>query len=186
MIQQSPGLMCTVGLAILTFALTVSATTETDLHGTPHDPTILQVTDNPILYPRKFLNSALSLLGTEDNFKIFVKKYNKEYATRKEYMHRLGIFAKNMIRAIEHQALDPTAVHGVTPFMDLTPEEFERMYTGALGGGAHVDGVVEEEDVASFVEASGLPKSFDWRKKGAVTAVKMQVRFNFIFRMLIS
>ncbi|KAF2318482.1 hypothetical protein GH714_008152 [Hevea brasiliensis] len=158
-----------IGLAILVLTLTVSATTAT-FDASPEDPIILQVTDDhiPKLYHRKFMKDAL-LLGTEENFKIFMKKYNKEYATREEYMHRLGIFAKNIVRAVEHQALDPTAVHGVTQFMDLTEEEFERMYTGVVGGGAHVEDVT-----TSFVEAGGLPENFDWRKKGAVTDVKTQ------------
>ncbi|KAJ9159897.1 hypothetical protein P3X46_025350 [Hevea brasiliensis] len=158
-----------IALAILVLTLTVSATTAT-FDASPEDPIILQVTDDhiPKLYHRKFMKGAL-LLGTEENFKIFMKKYNKEYATREEYVHRLGIFAKNIVRAVEHQALDSTAVHGVTQFMDLTEEEFERMYTGVMGGGAHVEDVT-----TSFVGAGGLPENFDWRKKGAVTDVKTQ------------
>ncbi|CAK7325393.1 unnamed protein product [Dovyalis caffra] len=169
MIRKSAALTCTVILStLLTFTLiTVSAT---DLHDTPQDPTILQVTDNPTLNNRKFLQNGLNLLGTEEKFNMFIKNYNKEYATREEYMHRLGIFGKNMIRAVEHQALDPTAIHGVTPFMDLTEEEFERLYTGVSGASA----VPVVEGSMSFVDASGLPDSFDWREKGAVSDVKTQ------------
>jgi len=36
------------------------------------------------------------------------------------------------------------SIHGVTPFMDSTEEEFERMYSGVLGGGVPV---VEEGSV---------------------------------------
>lgn len=92
-------------------------------------------------------------------------------------MHRLGIFAKNLLRAAEHQLLDPTAVHGVTQFSDLSEEEFESLYTGFKGPteAAPVlrDGVGGE---AQVLEADGLPESFDWREKGAVTEVKMQVK----------
>ncbi|KDP30486.1 hypothetical protein JCGZ_16165 [Jatropha curcas] len=170
-IQESPALTCTlITLTILTFTLqVVSATTTASFGGDAalQDPNILQVTDNP---NRKFLKDG-GLLGTEENFKIFMKKYNKEYGSREEYMHRLGVFAKNMIRAVEHQVLDPTAIHGVTPFMDLTEEEFEKMYTGVVGGGRV--GFVEDV-TTSFLETRGLPENFDWRKKGAVTDVKMQ------------
>ncbi|KAJ4822695.1 putative cysteine protease rd19d [Turnera subulata] len=177
-IQKSPALVFVICLA-----LTVSETAATTLHGNPQDdPVILQVTDDgdaepASSYHRKFMKNVLEnhLLGAEGKFKIFIKNYNKEYSSREEYVHRLRIFAKNLIRASEHQALDPTAVHGVTPFMDLTEEEFEKMYTGFLGGGSQVvDGGVEGEGVKSFVDVSGLPGSFDWREKGAVTDVKMQ------------
>ncbi|KAB5538992.1 hypothetical protein DKX38_016525 [Salix brachista] len=169
MIHKTPALTCTAilaGLLIFT-SITVSVT---DLYDNPQDPTILQVTDNPTLDNRKFMKNGLNLLGTEEKFKMFIKKHKKEYKTREEYVHRFGIFGKNLIRAAEHQALDPTAIHGVTPFMDLTEEEFERIYTGVLGGGT----VPVEKASASFMDASGLPGSFDWREKGAVTDVKMQ------------
>ncbi|KAF9674919.1 hypothetical protein SADUNF_Sadunf10G0177600 [Salix dunnii] len=169
MIHKTPALTCTAilaGLLILT-SITVSVT---DLYDNPQDPTILEVTDNPTLDNRKFMKNGLNLLGAEEKFKMFIKKHKKEYKTREEYVHRFRIFGKNLIRAVEHQALDPTAIHGVTPFMDLTEEEFERIYTGVLGGGT----VPVEKRSVSFMDASGLPGSFDWREKGAVTDVKMQ------------
>lgn len=127
-------------------------------------PAIFQVTEhNP-------------LLTTERRFHIFIRKYGKSYSTREEYARRLGIFAGNLARAAEHQALDPTAVHGVTPFSDLSPEEFEMLYTGVRGGGSSLgsssNGVASA--VATEEEVNGLPESFDWREKGAVTEVKMQ------------
>ncbi|EEF29008.1 probable cysteine protease RD19D [Ricinus communis] len=170
MIQERPTalIFTVIPLAILAFTTLTLTTSATSGDATLQDPTILQVTDDPsvTLSNRKFLGT-----NTEENFKMFMIKYDKEYDTREEYMHRLGVFAKNLIRAAEHQVLDPTAVHGITPFMDLTEEEFERMYTGVVGGGAvGAEGVT----ATSFLETAGLPSSFDWRKKGAVTDVKMQ------------
>jgi cathepsin F len=172
MIHKTPALTCTAILTVLLAFSSVSVAV-TDLYDNPQDPTILQVTDNPTLDNRKFMKNGLNLLGTEEKFKMFIKEHNKEYATREEYVHRFGIFGKNLIRAVEHQALDPTAIHGVTPFMDLTEEEFERMYAGVLGGGT----VPVEKGSVSFMDSSGLPDSFDWREKGAVTDVKIQVQF---------
>ncbi|KAL9388493.1 hypothetical protein Peur_017098 [Populus x canadensis] len=169
MIHKTPALTCTAILTVLLAFSSVSVAV-TDLYDNPQDPTILQVTDNPTLDNRKFMKNGLNLLGTEEKFKMFIKEHNKEYATREEYVHRFGIFGNNLIRAVEHQALDPTAIHGVTPFMDLTEEEFERMYAGVLGGGT----VPVEKGSVSFMDASGLPDSFDWREKGAVTDVKIQ------------
>ncbi|KAK4367073.1 hypothetical protein RND71_014953 [Anisodus tanguticus] len=99
-------------------------------------------------------------------------EYSKEYTTREEYIHRLGIFAKNLLRAAEHQALDPTAIHGVNQFSDLTSEEFERMYMGVKGGDRNLLGQIGSRGAP--LEVKGLPERFDWREKGAVTDVKMQ------------
>ncbi|XP_051120148.1 probable cysteine protease RD19D isoform X2 [Andrographis paniculata] len=132
------------------------------------DPKIRQVTDGGGVFTAE--NRGQSLLGTaaELRFKAFVREHGKVYSTREEYLRRLGIFAGNLIRAAEHQAVDPTAVHGVTQFSDLSEEEFERMYLGMNGGG----GVVENR--AAEMDVGDLPASFDWREKGAVTEVKMQ------------
>lgn len=113
------------------------------------------------------------LLSTEKRFKTFMENYGKRYSTREEYLLRLGIFAKNMLRAAEHQALDPTATHGVTQFSDLSEDEFERFYTGVKGGFPSGNSSGGE---APPLDLEGLPENFDWREKGAVTEVKMQVR----------
>ncbi|KAF5467053.1 hypothetical protein F2P56_016919 [Juglans regia] len=158
---QGSTLTCTVCVAVLTCALTLSVA----LPDTPQNSNIFQVT------ARKFLDN--DLLGNERNFKVFMETYGKRYATREEYLHRLGIFGKNMIKAAQHQVLDPTAVHGVTPFSDLSEEEFERLYTGVRGG-PHINVVRESVSLPEEAEVRGLPESFDWRAKGAVTEVKMQ------------
>ncbi|XP_019248766.1 PREDICTED: probable cysteine protease RD19D [Nicotiana attenuata] len=142
----------------------------------PEDFNIRQVTDDQN-YPTttaSAVNHHQNLLGTatEHKFKSFIQEYSKEYTTREEYIHRLGVFAKNLLKAAEHQALDPTAVHGVTQFSDLTEEEFERMYMGVKGVGRGTS--LLGQGHAPPLEVKGLPESFDWREKGAVTEVKMQ------------
>lgn len=135
-----------------------------------NDQKILQVTDN---YPHAERHHHLLGTAAELRFKNFMEEHGKEYPTRAEYLHRLGIFAKNLIRAAEHQAMDPTAVHGVTQFSDLSEEEFEGLYMGVKGGSA--DAPWESGVVAAEMEVGDLPESFDWRERGAVTDVKMQV-----------
>ncbi|CAA7390852.1 unnamed protein product [Spirodela intermedia] len=122
------------------------------------------------------------LVGTAEEaaFVSFARKYGKEYATREEYLHRLAVFARNAAKAAEHQALDPTAVHGVTPFSDLTEEEFERHFTGLAAAGSAAGrrcgraGGRGGRQTAPHLDVKGLPSNFDWREKGAVTDVKMQ------------
>ncbi|KAG9441908.1 hypothetical protein H6P81_017762 [Aristolochia fimbriata] len=128
------------------------------------DPRIVQVTD-------KKNNNLNRLLGTEKQFQIFVQKYGKEYKSRGEYLHRLSIFAKNMARAAEHQALDPSAVHGVTPFSDLSESEFEVQFTGLKTGKKYSAFRLASRQAAP---SSSFPENFDWREKGAVTGVKFQ------------
>nr|GMC54696.1 probable cysteine protease RD19D [Ipomoea batatas] len=150
---------------VLTCAHLAFATSSAASHGL----NIRQVTDDEI--PA----AGENLLGTstEVRFKSFMQEHGKAYATREEYVYRLGVFAKNLIRAAEHQILDPTAVHGVTRFSDLTADEFEKMYMGVLKGPGR-DSLLGGQAEAPPLDVSGLPDNFDWRDKGAVTEVKMQ------------
>uniref|UniRef100_A0A0E0EB76 Peptidase C1A papain C-terminal domain-containing protein n=1 Tax=Oryza meridionalis TaxID=40149 RepID=A0A0E0EB76_9ORYZ len=112
----------------------------------------------------------------EAQFAAFVRRHGREYSGPEEYARRLRVFAANLARAAAHQALDPTARHGVTPFSDLTREEFEARLTGLA---ADVGDDVRRRPMPSAApateeEVSGLPASFDWRDRGAVTDVKMQ------------
>ncbi|OMO54255.1 hypothetical protein COLO4_36541 [Corchorus olitorius] len=173
---ESLTLTCTIAIAV--FLITLSSTLSfcLALHETPQvEPAIFQVTDENLIPNIPTLNRKFSRNFIHKEFQVFIEKYDKKYSTKEEHMHRLGIFAKNLARAAEHQALDPTAVHGVTQFSDLSEEEFERLYTGVKGGAAAAprlfDGVGSE---AEKLEVDGLPESFDWREKGAVTEVKTQ------------
>nr|CAD1844801.1 unnamed protein product [Ananas comosus var. bracteatus] len=117
------------------------------------------------------IRQVTSALGSpEAEFEAFVGGYGKEYGDRAEYAHRLRVFARNMIRAAEHQILDPTAEHGITPFSDLTEDEFEARLTGL--GARERKG--HWHPTAAEMDVEGLPSSFDWREKGAVTDVKTQ------------
>lgn len=137
--------------------------------GASGDNVIQQVTDTS--------NGARPGLVPEAQFAAFVRRHGREYSGPEEYARRLRVFAANLARAAAHQALDPTARHGVTPFSDLTREEFEARLTGLVGAGdvhRRARGMPAAAP-ATEAEVAGLPASFDWRDKGAVTNVKMQV-----------
>jgi cathepsin F len=117
------------------------------------------------------------LLSAEAHFASFVQRFGKSYRDADEHAHRLSVFTANLRRARRHQRLDPSAVHGVTKFSDLTPAEFRQTFLGLktsrrsflkeMGDSAHD---------APVLPTDGLPEDFDWRDHGAVGPVKNQVR----------
>jgi hypothetical protein len=48
---------------------------------------ILIVKDNPTLDNSKLMKNGLHLLGTKEKFKMFIRKYSKEYATKERAPH---------------------------------------------------------------------------------------------------
>ncbi|XVE94624.1 hypothetical protein REPUB_Repub02eG0024800 [Reevesia pubescens] len=109
------------------------------------------------------------LLNAEHHFTLFKSKYGKAYSNQEEHDYRLGVFKANLRRAKRHQLLDPTAVHGVTKFSDLTPSEFRRQYLGLKPLKLPADA-----KKAPILPTDNLPEDFDWRDHGAVTGVKDQ------------
>ncbi|CAA3017732.1 cysteine protease RD19A-like [Olea europaea var. sylvestris] len=109
-------------------------------------------------------------LTDDHHFAIFKKKFGKVYATKEEHDYRLSVFKTNMRRARSHQKLDPSAVHGVTQFSDLTPKEFRRQH---LGVNRRLR-LPADANKAPILPTNDLPTDFDWRDHGAVTPVKNQ------------
>ncbi|KAH9308032.1 hypothetical protein KI387_035943 [Taxus chinensis] len=136
---------------------------------TSSEQIIRQVTDEDAANLGAFdARSALS--NPYVHFASFITRFGKEYSGPEEHAHRFGVFKANLLRALEHQKLDPSAVHGVTKFSDLTEEEFRSQYLGLrapsfLKSGAHD---------APILPTDELPDNFDWREKGAVAEVKNQ------------
>lgn len=78
------------------------------------------------------------------------------------------MFKANLRQAKANQELDPTAVHGVTRFSDLTQSEFRTRFLGMkLKYPAHANKAV-------VLPTDDLPLDFDWRDFGAVTPPKDQ------------
>ncbi|PSS31298.1 Cysteine protease [Actinidia chinensis var. chinensis] len=110
------------------------------------------------------------ILNAENHFSLFKSKYGKTYATQEEHDYRFSVFKANLRRAKRHQLLDPSAVHGVTKFSDLTPAEFRRNFLGLKSRLK----LPADAQKAPILPTNNLPDDFDWREKGAVTGVKNQ------------
>ncbi|KAL6216215.1 PREDICTED: cysteine proteinase 15A-like [Fragaria vesca subsp. vesca] len=111
------------------------------------------------------------LLHAERHFSNFKATFGKSYASQEEHDYRFGVFKANLRRAKRHQGLDPTAVHGVTKFSDLTPKEFRRNFLGLKKRRLRLPA---DANKAPILPTNDLPTEFDWREKGAVTPVKDQ------------
>ncbi|KAG4148486.1 hypothetical protein ERO13_D05G288550v2, partial [Gossypium hirsutum] len=82
---------------------------------------------------------------------------------------RANLRRANLRRAVRHQKLDPSAIHGVTQFSDLTPGEFRKRFLGLRRLR-----LPKDANQASIFPTDNLPEDFDYREKGAVTPVKNQ------------
>eukprot|EP00250_Pteridium_aquilinum_P015903 c22830_g1_i1 orf=169-1287(-) len=153
-----------LGLLVV-FIVSISAGADTD-------PLIKQVTD-------KELEGSLSgipiqglsaLQDAEGLFKRFMKQFGKSYGSVEERAHRFRIFKRNLAKAAKMQRQDPSAVHGVTKFSDLTEEEFSRF----LGLKVPPFLTRSASSDAPILPTNDLPSDFDWRERGAVSDVKNQ------------
>ncbi|XP_075795102.1 cathepsin W-like isoform X3 [Pelodiscus sinensis] len=112
------------------------------------------------------LPPGLSKAEVTRMFKDFMIQFNRTYRSPAEQQRRFGIFMQSLVTAQQLQETElGTGQYGVTRFSDWTDEEFR--------------GVFQSHPPPSMAQAPRLPRgklptSCDWRKAGAVTAVRNQ------------
>ncbi|KAG8522611.1 Cathepsin W [Galemys pyrenaicus] len=110
-------------------------------------------------------------LELKEVFRLFQIQYNRTYSDPAEYARRLDIFAHNLAQAQRLQEQhEGAAQFGVTPFSDLTEEEFGQLHQRAAGGAPNMSRKVWSQE-----RGQSTPASCDWRKKlGVLSPIRNQ------------
>lgn len=109
--------------------------------------------------------------ATFDLFAKFQTQFGRSYADNLEHDMRYRIFRQNLYLIEQLRRFEAgTAEYGITEFADLTTDEYH-LRTGLRFDKEWANRVPNAPAVIPDIE---LPRSFDWREKGAVTDVKNQ------------
>jgi cathepsin F len=111
-------------------------------------------------------------------FNEYILKYQKVYNTIEEYTEKYMVFEKNFNSINEIQSLhskpDTASFEfGVSPFMDMTPEDFKRQYLNLNMSQLKKLRFLNEHNTLT-AKGTDAPAAHDWREHGAVTDVKNQ------------
>ncbi|CAN4095503.1 unnamed protein product [Withania somnifera] len=113
-----------------------------------------------------------SISNIIDLFETWMEKHSKIYRSIEEKLHRFEIFRDNLKHIDERNKIVSNYWLGLNEFADLSHDEFKKIYLGLkVQNERSNDESIQEFIYRDFVD---LPKSVDWRKKGAVTDVKNQ------------
>ncbi|OMJ94373.1 hypothetical protein SteCoe_2416 [Stentor coeruleus] len=110
----------------------------------------------------------VSILEAEENeFKMFIDAYAKNYENEEEYVSRFSKFRDNLAYIRVYNSMGHSMLLGVNRFADMSRAEFKEKYLNGYFSQEQWNGV-------PVPHAGDIPASVDWRTKGAVTAVKNQ------------
>lgn len=119
-------------------------------------------------YSPEHLSSVDKLI---ELFELWMSKHGKTYENIQEKLHRFEVFKDNL-KHIDNRNKEVTTTYwlGLNEFADLSHEEFKGKYLGLNPE------FLRRETSGDFTyrDVMDLPKSVDWREKGAVTPVKNQ------------
>ncbi|KAG4205571.1 hypothetical protein ERO13_A04G111600v2 [Gossypium hirsutum] len=114
-------------------------------------------------------------LGSADKlielFESWISKHGKIYESIEEKLMRFEVFKDNLKHIDKRNKEISSYWLGLNEFADLSHDEFKKMYLGLRPDVRRRSQSTKDFSYGDVVE---LPKSVDWRKKGAVTPVKNQ------------
>eukprot|EP00759_Apiculatamorpha_spiralis_P027664 PhF_6_TR30417/c1_g1_i1/m.44615/K01365/CTSL; cathepsin L len=113
------------------------------------------------------------LEGSNYAFTDYIKEFHKEYATLEEAAKRELIFNKNLESIKAHNRKGLSWKQGVNHLTDRTAEELKMMrgYKRSKAKTAHLEA---HPPMKHEVTRTDFPPSIDWRKLGAISAIKDQ------------
>ncbi|XP_038885598.1 zingipain-2 [Benincasa hispida] len=104
-------------------------------------------------------------------FEIWCTEHGKSYSSAEEKLYRLSVFADNYEFVTHHNSLGNSSYTlSLNSYADLTHHEFKVSRLGFSSASRNLRRVPPQEPSLP----RDVPDSLDWRKKGAVTAVKDQ------------
>ena len=115
-----------------------------------------------------FKATAFNATDHWSGFQKFITRFDKSYSNLIEFEKKFEVFKENMEYIREHNSHDHSYKLGVTPFADLTEDEFAR-FNGIRTGGPFSTGCDKFQSTSTDV-----PSSYDWRDHNAVNPVKNQ------------
>ncbi|KAJ0462714.1 putative chymopapain protein [Helianthus annuus] len=103
-------------------------------------------------------------------FDSWLSKHGKFYETVEEKLHRFEIFKDNLKHIDETNKKVSNYWLGLNEFADLSHEEFKSKFLGLKG-----ELPQRREQEFTYRDFVNMPKSIDWRKKGAVVPIRTRV-----------
>lgn len=148
---------------ILCFVLALSAASLSLSFAAFHDYSIVG-------YSPEDLESHDKLIELFENW---LSNFEKAYETVEEKLLRFEVFKDNLKHIDETNKKVKSYWLGLNEFADLSHEEFKKMYLGLKTDIVRRDEERAYEEFA-YKNVEAVPRSVDWRKKGAVAEVKNQ------------
>jgi C1A family cysteine protease len=106
----------------------------------------------------------------ENEFIQHIAEFGKSYGTTEEYKFRLNLFAEKHAAIAELNSENGSFTLGHNQFSDWTQAEYKKL----LGYKKKTNHLVKSSRNATILDTTNSPASVDWRKNGAVNAVKNQ------------